>query len=794
MAMAKERLMHSKSLYLNLKSKYFLRRLYIGKYKIISWTLVWFLLFVMDSWQLYGQCTMTGSYQGHVSFISPPNNTEIMVGDTVAFKWESTGLEGFNAFLGIYGWTDKHIIESNDCQMYGYGEKIGYFTKDGKFNNMITFIPTNSLTVGSMTDSFLYVIEEEFYNQLKGRDYLYIAITVLNANTSLAIFNHVPVKARLDNESPEMGSIIDGLSMHDIDFTNSTSSLSAHWTGFTDKSSFIKEYLYAIGTYPKGVDISMGWESAGSDTFITVSKHTLSHETTYYFSVKAKDAVGNYSEIATSDGITGDLVGPTISNVIDGTTIDLDWVTSDTMNFKWAKGVDSGSGLKHYRYALWSAAGTPIDWTDTGSDTTLQLVYELKDGEYYMFGIAGVDSVGNIGDSKITDGFTADFSAPSIANVTPADGGVIPVLRSSDIIINPSEPISHISAKVEGSLSGDIDYILTISDPTNIYLNIQLPLVSGEKISVTIDSLTDLAGNISNIFDYDYQVAFIADYNQDESIDASDLSTLINGWTNKDYSYELGPAIGEVPNLTPSLDGKYDIMDAAVLIRMWHWNLNKAGKMQARYVNTGKELNYINENNSLSIQVPKDVNAVDFYFDYPQEKLSIEQFQGGSSNKEIILSNIDTLNGEFLITAGYLEPRLQSIEVPYTIKGRENVTITAIYRMFNNNGEIMSQGTREIDLKPVPKEFALHQNYPNPFNPITTINYDLPQQAHVNLMIYDILGREVVKLVSSEIPAGYQSVIWNTRNSFGTPVSAGIYFYQIQTKDFVKTKKMVLLK
>ncbi len=61
-------------------------------------------------------------------------------------------------------------------------------------------------------------------------------------------------------------------------------------------------------------------------------------------------------------------------------------------------------------------------------------------------------------------------------------------------------------------------------------------------------------------------------------------------------------------------------------------------------------------------------------------------------------------------------------------------------------------------------------------------------------MIYDILGREVVKLVSEEISAGYQAVIWNTRNSFGTPVSAGIYFYQIQTKDFVKTKKMVLLK
>jgi hypothetical protein len=52
----------------------------------------------------------------------------------------------------------------------------------------------------------------------------------------------------------------------------------------------------------------------------------------------------------------------------------------------------------------------------------------------------------------------------------------------------------------------------------------------------------------------------------------------------------------------------------------------------------------------------------------------------------------------------------------------------------------------------------------------------------------------VVKLVSAEIPAGYQSVIWNTRNNFGESVSAGIYFYQIQTKEFVKTKKMVLFK
>jgi len=57
-----------------------------------------------------------------------------------------------------------------------------------------------------------------------------------------------------------------------------------------------------------------------------------------------------------------------------------------------------------------------------------------------------------------------------------------------------------------------------------------------------------------------------------------------------------------------------------------------------------------------------------------------------------------------------------------------------------------------------------------------------------------MLGREVKTLIIQTQDAGYRSVIWNTRNNFGQPVSAGIYFYQIQTKGFVKTRKMVLLK
>ena len=94
----------------------------------------------------------------------------------------------------------------------------------------------------------------------------------------------------------------------------------------------------------------------------------------------------------------------------------------------------------------------------------------------------------------------------------------------------------------------------------------------------------------------------------------------------------------------------------------------------------------------------------------------------------------------------------------------------------------------------LPQEFALHQNYPNPFNPVTRIRYDLPENSMVNITVYDMLGREVNTLVNQAQNAGFKSIIWDATNDYGKSVSAGIYLYQIQAGDFMRTEKMVLLK
>ena len=90
--------------------------------------------------------------------------------------------------------------------------------------------------------------------------------------------------------------------------------------------------------------------------------------------------------------------------------------------------------------------------------------------------------------------------------------------------------------------------------------------------------------------------------------------------------------------------------------------------------------------------------------------------------------------------------------------------------------------------------FQILPNYPNPFNPVTTLHYDLPEDGLVNITIYDMMGRVVSNLVSSQQRAGYKSIQWNATNEQGHPVSAGLYLYTIEAGEFRQTRKMVLLK
>ncbi len=86
------------------------------------------------------------------------------------------------------------------------------------------------------------------------------------------------------------------------------------------------------------------------------------------------------------------------------------------------------------------------------------------------------------------------------------------------------------------------------------------------------------------------------------------------------------------------------------------------------------------------------------------------------------------------------------------------------------------------------------QNYPNPFNATTTFKYELAKVSDIKITIFDLLGNVVKYIIIPEQPIGENSVIWDTTNYKGQPVSAGVYIYSIETGQSNQTKKMILLK
>ena len=89
----------------------------------------------------------------------------------------------------------------------------------------------------------------------------------------------------------------------------------------------------------------------------------------------------------------------------------------------------------------------------------------------------------------------------------------------------------------------------------------------------------------------------------------------------------------------------------------------------------------------------------------------------------------------------------------------------------------------------MPTEFRLDQNYPNPFNPTTTITFAVPKQALVTIKLYNMLGREIASLVNEELPIGIHKFVFDAEE-----LPTGIYLYRMHADDFMRVRKLMLVK
>jgi len=94
----------------------------------------------------------------------------------------------------------------------------------------------------------------------------------------------------------------------------------------------------------------------------------------------------------------------------------------------------------------------------------------------------------------------------------------------------------------------------------------------------------------------------------------------------------------------------------------------------------------------------------------------------------------------------------------------------------------------------MPSSMILKQNFPNPFNPVTNIQFELLESGFAELIIYDIHGRFVNKLISQYLQKGLHTVSWDSKNNANETLPSGLYIYQLNSYGVSISKKMILLR
>lgn len=238
-----------------------------------------------------------------------------------------------------------------------------------------------------------------------------------------------------------------------------------------------------------------------------------------------------------------------------------------------------------------------------------------------------------------------------------------------------------------------------------------------------------------------------------------------------------------MPKITSSFDLDLSQMDKFIVT-------DSAGNSQTLYVsNTDVDTLMAN----LNLDLPPIFSEIDFdsRFQY-NEFVKKVSFDSGMIDLNILVHTRSypiTLTWELNPENGINYSFINDSGTGKISASLDKLSQLTFYNLNGNMIKLSAMANDRNGLSNIPLKFDLHQNYPNPFNPVTTIKYDIIKVQDVKVTIYDILGREVKTLVNDQQHPGSYTIKWDASN-----VSSGVYFYQLKTKDYINTKKMILLK
>jgi outer membrane protein assembly factor BamB/fibronectin type 3 domain-containing protein len=607
----------------------------------------------------------------------------------------------------------------------------------------------------------------------------------------------------IDTEMPLISQLTEGSPENPV-YQASDDSL-ALYCNANDNLSGIGLYQFAVGSAVGDSDIVAWTEFTSENSSVIFEPLVLNNGSVYYGQVRVFDQAGN-SDMLEGDGVIIDATPPISGSVIDLTDLsvfeDQDLTNSTTTLSAFMSGfIDTLSGIERYEYAVGtSELNTDVkDWSLTDNDTLISdNTLTLEHTQTYYVAVRAFDVVGNMSSIISSNGITVDEFAgpPVIESMSIEPGSWISSSFDTEIDLQLSEPVQDYNVSITTNIESGytIDTVYT-ADPPQIHLTLIGPFAALDSVAIGIHDLTDLLGFEAVDTFFTYITPMIGDFNTDNSVDILDLNQFVIGWQNQDYNFETGPVEGEIPYFIPNINSVFDLRDVMAFTRMWHWSNNTPTLLLAEINQFGPQLDIKQSGKVLEINLTDDVSSGQVLVLYDQTKLEIENTVDQLDQDVMLLKNHYKDEGNLLIEKAYLtDDEEKHIYLETHSLGEEDSYISIQYIFLDRNNNVISQGFISQKVIAVPDEFALHHNYPNPFNPVTTIQYDIPVETHVNLIVYDILGREVKTLLNQKEQPGYKSIRWNGKNNAGQKVSAGMYFYRFETTGFVDVHKMILLK
>ncbi len=749
----------------------------IGGDDIIPWTTTTDTMATIDSLnlihsQIYFANLRAFDLAGNPSFVSSSNGVTVDLHGPITGT-VIDGLSEDEIYTGsidslVVSWTDFADTVSG-IQYFEYG--VGTTSGNLDIREWTEIGPVLNINAGGL----ILIDETTYFISIKATDLVGNISEIVTTNGITA-----------DHSGPA-GTIATDSDSTDIDLQNDLVSFSGHWESFSDGYSGLAYHESALYNVTNA-SYEENWTNVGIDTTITYYGLDLFAGSTYELHVRGVDAVGNTGAIINSDGVLIDLTAPIAPLDLVG------WFTTGRILLEWT--ANSEVDLRHYSI-YGGTENNPTDLLFTSTQNTVEaFMPSYEDGTLYYLRITATDMPGN--ESDFTNEVIGIPQETVITNINP-DANLLYSANQTQLTLKLSQPLNNIGAVSSSSIGYPEGIQISSSyssTDTSILLQFDEPFASLDTINLVLSGIVDWSNNSTTDKYLTLHTYLLADYNSDNQINVMDLTDFATAWSDNILSFELGPVSGTVPHLIPVLNGKFDLRDAMTFTRMWHWfNQTPTTLPSNSSGDIGLLLSINQQDRRLEVSLPEGAKAGQVIVYYPPASKQFSTITDITSEKQIYLSARDQQVGQILVEWADLGSKnMEKLIFISQSLDRSNTDVIVTYTIFDDQKEIISRGKQMVALKAVPDSYALHNNFPNPFNPTTNIIYDLPKSGHVSLVVYDLLGSEVITLVNERMESGYYAARWNGHNHRGQSVSAGIYFYHLQTGEYSKAQKMLLVK